>query len=349
MRKKQRIVDLCDYSPNKAGLCCVVSLWLALAMPDQGQALDLALPQYLNMSTQVVTAPDSHALATGVFVGGKRPVKVLEGQVERQVLRLPGQALTTLQMLAPLREQLTEMGFDILLDCHAAACGGFDFRFATEVLPAPDMYVDLNDFRYLSAQRGGQDHIGLLISSAANAGFIQIIRVSSGEDASALRITGPGDLAEDRVAPEVARDTVGQTATAPASAARASEPLSLVDRLQRRGHVILSDLTFDTGSSQLAQRRFRTLESLAAFLLADSTRRIALVGHTDAVGALPGNITLSRQRASSVQQRLIAEYGVPASQLTAEGMGYLSPIAPNTSSAGREINRRVEAVLLNTE
>jgi OOP family OmpA-OmpF porin len=348
MRKKQQIVGLCDCSPKKALLCVVVGLWLALAIPNQGQALDLALPFGNQTTTQVVTAPDSHALAIGVFADGKLPVKVLEGQVERQVLRLPGQALTTLQMLVPLREQLTEIGFEILLDCFAATCGGFDFRFATEVLPAPDMYVDLNDFRYLSAQRGAQDHIGLLVSSAANAGFIQIIRVSSGQDALPLRVTGPGDLPEDRVAPEPARETVEQAAT-PLVPARPSEPLSLADSLQQRGHVILSDLTFDTGSSQLAQRRFGTLESLAEFLLADSTRRIALVGHTDAVGALPGNITLSRQRASSVQQRLIEEYGVPASQLSAEGMGYLSPIAPNTNSAGREINRRVEAVLLNTE
>jgi len=345
MQRKQQIVRPCAQSPSKAGFCFVAGLWLALAMPDQGRALDLALPFSNQTTTQVVTAPDSHALATGVFSDGKLPVKVLEGQVERQVLRLPGQALTTLQMLAPLREQLTEFGFEILLDCHAATCGGFDFRFATEVLPAPDMYVDLNDFRYLSAQRGAQDHIGLLVSSAANAGFIQIIRVSSGEDALALRVTGPGDQPEDRVAPEPVPDRAAPTGTTP----RPSEPLSLVDSLQQRGHVILSDLTFDTGSSQLAQRRFGTLESLAEFLLADSTRRVALVGHTDAVGGLPGNITLSRQRARSVQQRLIEDYGVPESQLAAEGMGYLSPIAPNTSSAGREINRRVEAVLLNTE
>lgn len=345
MQRLQQIVRPRAQRPNKAGFCFVAGLWIALAMPDQGRALDLALPFSNQTTTQVVTAPDSHALATGVFSDGKLPVKILEGQVERQVLRLPGQSLTTLQMLAPLREQLTELGFEILLDCHAATCGGFDFRFATEVLPAPDMYVDLNDFRYLSAQRGAQDHIGLLVSSAANAGFIQIIRVSSGEEALALRVTGPGEQPVDRVAPEPVPDRAAPTGTSP----RPSEPLSLVDSLQQRGHVILSDLTFDTGSSQLAQRRFGTLESLAEFLLADSTRRVALVGHTDAVGGLPGNITLSRQRARSVQQRLIEDYGVPESQLAAEGMGYLSPIAPNTSSAGREINRRVEAVLLNTE
>ena len=48
-------------------------------------------------------------------------------------------------------------------------------------------------------------------------------------------------------------------------------------------------------------------------------------------------------------ERLVSAHGVPRAQLDAEGMGYLSPIAPNLDAAGREANRRVEAVLLNSE
>jgi OOP family OmpA-OmpF porin len=325
---------------------CVVLLGFAVAPP--ARALDLSLPFNSQITTRVVTAPDSHALAIGPFTGGQLPTRILEGQVERQVLRLPGQSLTTLQLLVPLRDQLDEAGYDILFECDSAACGGFDFRFAIEVLPAPDMYVDLTDFRYLAAQRDEQDYFGVLISASTNAGFIQIIRVTSGEDAGALRINNPGDPDGDGNVPTATADTAPPQ-SAPPSASADSTPITLADSLRLRGHVILSDLTFDSGSAQLAPGRFATLENLANFLLADPTRRIALVGHTDAVGALPGNINLSRQRANSVRQRLIADYAVPPSQLEAEGMGYLSPIAPNTDSAGREVNRRVEAVLLNTQ
>jgi len=276
---------------------CALAACVCLVFLNPAYALDLELPFNNQTTTQVITAPDSHALATGAFANGNLPVKVLEGQVERQVLRIPGQTLTTLQMLTPLRDQLTQNGFDILFDCHAATCGGFDFRFATEVLPAPDMYVDLTDFRYLSARRGEQDHIGLLVSGSSTAGFIQIIRVASGEDVSGLRIISPGDPPQVADVP----DTIEVPIDRPPVTQTPSEPLSLVDSLQRRGYVILSDLTFDTGSSQLAQQRFATLENLAEFLLADTTRRIALVGHTDSVGGLPGNITLSRQRATSVR------------------------------------------------
>jgi OOP family OmpA-OmpF porin len=75
---------------------------------------------------------------------------------------------------------------------------------------------------------------------------------------------------------------------------------------------------------------------------------VALVGHTDALGSLAGNTDLSRARAVSVRERLIAEYAVPAAQLTAEGVGYLAPRATNQTEDGRARNRRVEAIVTST-
>jgi outer membrane protein OmpA-like peptidoglycan-associated protein len=325
-----------------------MALILGLALAGPAAALDLTLPFSSQLTTRVVTAPDSHALATGPFADGALPVMELEGQVERQVFRIPGQALTTLQIFAPIREQIIAAGYETIFECHAASCGGFDFRFATEVLPAPDMYVDLTDFRFLSAARNTQDHLGLLVSASSNAGFVQMIRVTSAVTSEAMRVLRPGEsgaamppagTSSPAAAGPVQNGTLGTPIT----------PLSLAESLNQRGHVILSDLSFQTGSSQLAPGRTASLENLAAFLRADPSRRVALVGHTDAVGALSGNIALSRQRASAVRDRLVQDYGIPARQLEAEGMGYLSPIAPNTTIAGREANRRVEAVLLNTE
>lgn len=346
----------------KLGGLCGLSLVLGLA--DPASALDLTIPFSAQLTTRVVTAPDSHALPTGAFAEGRLPALDLEGQVERQVFRFAGQTLTTLQLLAPLRDQLDAGGYEILFECDSTICGGFDFRFATEVLPAPDMYVDLTDFRFLAARRGTRDHIGLLVSGSANAGFVQIIRVTSDPDASGLRVSTVGDAAAGTVtgnpesdtatpaqAQAQAQDDQGTDAQDPAGSTRVTEaePLSIIDSLRMRGHVILSDLSFLTGSSDLSEGPYDSLGALAALLLSDSSRRIALVGHTDAVGSLPVNIALSRQRAISVRQRLISAYAIPAGQLDAEGMGYLSPIAPNTTTEGREANRRVEAILLNTE
>ena len=70
------------------------------------------------------------------------------------------------------------------MDCTSQACGGFEFRFATEVLPAPAMFVNLNAYHFLSA-RTAQSAFSILVSGSANARFVQIIRVG---DSSAAEV-----------------------------------------------------------------------------------------------------------------------------------------------------------------
>ncbi len=74
-----------------------------------------------------------------------------------------------------------------------------------------------------------------------------------------------------------------------------------------------------------------------------------LVGHTDAEGALEGNISLSKKRAAAVKARLIDVFGVPEAQIDAQGVGYLVPVASNLTDDGRMMNRRVEAILNSIE
>jgi OOP family OmpA-OmpF porin len=133
---------------------------------------------------------------------------------------------------------------------------------------------------------------------------------------------------------------------------REPSPRSLGDfgaRLEADGRVILSDLSFDTGSAQLGEGSYSSLRALAEYLEANQGRRVALVGHTDAEGSLDGNITLSRRRAGSVLERLVSDYGTRRAQLDAQGMGYLAPIATNLTAEGREANRRVEVIIVSTE
>ena len=127
-----------------------------------------------------------------------------------------------------------------------------------------------------------------------------------------------------------------------------ADAATVVGDLRENGHVILGDLEFKTGSSALSAGPYASLQALARFLSEDPARRVVLVGHTDFVGSLADNVRLSKARADAVRTRLIEGHGVSAAQLDAEGVGYLSPISPNSTPAGRDVNRRVEAVLLNT-
>lgn len=297
----------------------LIALCTLLAAHAAG-AQDLTLPQGARALSERIQKLDSYDLPVGIYADGVIPTETLEGRVEKRTWRVGVGSKTTLQVFAPLRDQLVEEGYDILLECEAKSCGGFDFRFGTEVVPGPDMYVAIRDYRFLSARRGN-DALSLLVSRDPPDAYLQIIRV----------------MPED--APQVSSQSV-----VPKEVVPEVEPQSA--QLIEDGHLILSDLEFETGAAALGNGPFASLSELAQTLRDNPDMRIVLVGHTDNVGALDANVELSKRRAEAVKSRLVERYEIAAERLGAEGIGFLSPIAANTSTQGREANRRVEAVLL---
>lgn len=305
---------------------------LFLALPATAQTLDL--PGNARQTAARHADPDRYLLPTGPFADGTLPSRAIEGAISRSAWRINSQDLTTLQIIAPLRDQLTRAGYAVGFECADIQCGGFDFRFGTEVFAAPAMHVDLFDYRFLAATRQsakGEENATLLVSRTGNSAYIQIVQTAP---------PGAAPPKTTQKAPAVATKSTG------ADAPRGGD---LIAALETHGHVVLSDLDFPSGSSDLGPGPFDSLATLAAYLATNPDRRIALVGHTDAVGALSGNIALSKRRATSVKQRLIAKHGADKSRIDAEGMGYLSPITTNQNDAGRTRNRRVEVILLNTK
>jgi OOP family OmpA-OmpF porin len=77
---------------------------------------------------------------------------------------------------------------------------------------------------------------------------------------------------------------------------------------------------------------------------------IVLVGHTDSRGSLESNIKLSKERAISVQALLNTQFpDIEPGRINADGIGYLAPVASNQTITGRELNRRVEVILIPVE
>lgn len=314
----------------RRGAPVLTALALATVWAGTARGLDLKLPAAARATAQAETAPDSFALPVAPYDDGALPTLEVEGRVTRRAWQIPSQGLTTLQLVAPLRDQITAAGYEPILECADRECGGFDFRYSADILEAPEMYVDLFDFRVLTARQGageGASYVMALASKTSTAGYLQIVLVTP-EGAEGLTA-----------------DELGTPPAAPPEAPTAP----LAQRLQQAGHAVLADLDFATGSSDLTEGSYDSLAALAAYLAAHPDHRVALVGHTDSEGSLDGNIALSRLRAQSVAQRLMEKYGTAQGQLDAEGMGYLSPVASNLTPEGREANRRVEAVLLNTQ
>jgi OmpA-OmpF porin, OOP family len=86
----------------------------------------------------------------------------------------------------------------------------------------------------------------------------------------------------------------------------------------------------------------RALEAVAALLAAHpDVKRVRIEGHTDNQGDAAQNRALAEKRATSVLVWLKA-HGVAAGRLGVMGVGGDSPIADNTTEAGRRQNERIE-------
>ena len=307
----------------------IAALMTGLAAPHAGA---LNLPAGAARQAMASTASTSAHIAIGPFGTGGLPAVMADGDMTRTAWKITQTQLTTLQLVRPLRTQLVADGYDIIFECADVQCGGFDFRFAQDVLPEPDMHVNLGDYRYLAALRGDGDNIEyltLMVSRSPGAGYVQITRIG-------------GDVT-------AANEVVASTKAAEPDVALALQPSGPIgEALTSVGHAALDDLEFDSGSASLGAGDFASLAALADWLKINPQARVTLVGHTDATGSLAANEALSRRRASSVRARLVDVLGVPAGQVQADGVGYLSPRASNLTDQGREQNRRVEVVLTST-
>jgi outer membrane protein OmpA-like peptidoglycan-associated protein len=108
-----------------------------------------------------------------------------------------------------------------------------------------------------------------------------------------------------------------------------------------RAPLVLKGVTFETGRSALKPESYVVLDEVAASLNANADIRIEIAGYTDNTGTARGNLVLSQSRADAVRAYL-ASKGVSPDRMVSKGYGIASPIATNTTAAGRAQNRRVE-------
>jgi outer membrane protein OmpA-like peptidoglycan-associated protein len=112
-----------------------------------------------------------------------------------------------------------------------------------------------------------------------------------------------------------------------------------------RGLIVnMGDVLFDFGKHDLRPEAREKLAKLSGIILAHPGLNLGVEGHTDNVGSDEINQKLSKTRAESVRSYLI-EQGLAAPNVTAQGFGKTTPVADNSTAAGRQKNRRVEIVV----
>ncbi|WP_425402123.1 OmpA family protein [Hymenobacter norwichensis] len=105
--------------------------------------------------------------------------------------------------------------------------------------------------------------------------------------------------------------------------------------------VVLNNIFFDTGKATLRKESTAELERLQKLLVETPALRLEISGHTDNVGTAATNRELSQRRAKTVVDYL-TQKGIAQDRLTSAGYGDTQPVAPNTTKANRQLNRRTE-------
>ncbi len=123
--------------------------------------------------------------------------------------------------------------------------------------------------------------------------------------------------------------------------------------MAEKGLVItfVADVLFDSGKAKIKPEITSTLDKVAQILAENVPENdIGIEGHTDnepiKYSGWKSNWELSTARALSVLHYLIDEKGISPSRVSAIGYGEHRPVASNATKEGRQLNRRVEIVIL---
>ena len=123
--------------------------------------------------------------------------------------------------------------------------------------------------------------------------------------------------------------------------------------MAEKGLVItfVADVLFDSGKAKIRQEANPTLDKVSQVLIENVPQNdIGIEGHTDnepiKYSGWKSNWELSTARALSVLHYLIDDKGISPRRVSAIGYGEFRPVASNATKEGRQLNRRVEIVIL---
>lgn len=239
------------------------------------------------------------------FEPGAEGFETVEGRVTRISYILPDDA-SGAAVMRSFEEALKEVGFEVLFACETRECG--DISYDVDQFPIPRMIVDRFDYRYLT-MTGAHEDLETWVTVLWSKSHLQIGVIE-------------GEPFQSRIVP--------------------AEEIST--GVLETGRAAIYGILFDTDSSDIKPESAAALTEIAAFLSDAADLNVVIVGHTDNQGSLEYNLGLSSRRAQAVVDALVQQYGIEGGRLQYAGAAFLAPVAPNTTSEGRALNRRVEVI-----
>jgi OmpA-OmpF porin, OOP family len=249
-------------------------------------------------------------------------------------------ARSPLEVIRNYQSQAKAEGFQSVFECAGDACGSGSGQIKTSIVKSilPSRFFD---------------QVGEQSAAACGAYYVSPIRYALMENKSTGVVIGVA-AASPEISSAYCSDayknqlTVWVTRVEPQAreqqmvAISASEMAKSIDA---SGRIALYGIFFDTGKADVKPESKASLDQIAELMKSRSDLKLHVVGHTDNVGVMDANMSLSKRRAESVVTALATNYNVYRARLTGNGVASLAPVQTNSTETGRAKNRRVELVL----
>lgn len=268
--------------------------------------------------------------------------KALEGKRTHLVYLLP-EGVSPLQAVRNYQNEVTAKGGKTLFECKSPECGGDPVRSSEggggdqsiAMLLWPEARIKdkyfTNGHCAQTTRTGEQRYTSAELPK--NNAFLSVLAYSVNDNRYCKTYNGRTVVVVD-VLEQKAMEQKMVTVKAE----------EMAQAINSTGRVALYGLYFDSGKADVKAESKDTLDQIAKLLGTTPALKLLVVGHTDNIGEFAGNLDLSKRRAEAVINALAAQYKIDRKRLTAFGVSYASPIAPNTSEDGKAKNRRVELV-----
>jgi len=106
-------------------------------------------------------------------------------------------------------------------------------------------------------------------------------------------------------------------------------------------------ILFNTGESAIRKQAEQNLNEIASAITSHSKGDIRVYGYTDSADTKKNNKELSQKRAEAVRNYLMSKGNIPENRISVYAEGEDNPVATNSTSHGRQQNRRVEIAAMN--
>lgn len=128
---------------------------------------------------------------------------------------------------------------------------------------------------------------------------------------------------------------------------KARRDLMVQETKEQLNMLLEGDVLFDVNSFAIKTGAEPILGQVAMILSEYPKGKVTVTGFADSTGTAQNNLVLSRKRGESVKTYLLDHAGkiISSERVIAQGKGEISPVASNESTAGRQLNRRVEITI----